>query len=273
MRKIKLLVLLFICTIATFTLVACGSDDVNDETTIVVGATSAPHAEILDFAKPLLEEKGYTLKVEVFGKYELLNPALSNGDFIANYFQHTPYLNEYNAAQNDNLVSVAKIHYEPLGLYGKGITDLNNVNGTTIFIPNDNSNLTRALLLLAAEGIIEIDSTKNINTGVSLYDVTNNKGNEIVPVKANTVPAQYKNNSKCLAVINGNYAIDAKISISTALATEDSSSEAASIYANIIAVKSGNENNPKVLALIEVLTSQTVKDYITSKYQGAVLPM
>ena len=270
MKKVKILLLLVLCLVSTFSVVGCGKD----ENTLVIGATSTPHAEILEYAKPLFEAKGYKLQIEVFSKYQLLNPALSAGDLDANYFQHIPYLNEYNQAENDNLVALNKIHYEPFGLYGNGITDLNSVPAnTTIFIPNDGSNLTRALLLLVQEGLIEIDSSKNINTGVSLLDVTNNNGYEIVAIAANTVPAQFKNNNNVLAVINGNYALDANIDINTALAVEDAHGDAANTYGNIIAVRSGFENDPKILALIEVLTSEEVKTFITNKYNGAVLPL
>ena len=270
MTKVKILLLLVLCLVSTFSVVGCGKD----ENTLVIGATSTPHAEILEYAKPLFEAKGYKLQIEVFSKYQLLNPALSAGDLDANYFQHIPYLNEYNEAENDNLVALNKIHYEPFGLYGNGIPDLNSVPvNTTIFVPNDGSNLTRALLLLVQEGLIEIDSSKNINTGLSLLDVTNNNGFEIVAIAANTVPAQFKNNSNVLAVINGNYALGANIDINTALAVEDAIGDAANTYANIIAVRSGFENDPKILALIEVLTSDEVKTFITNKYNGAVLPM
>ena len=127
MRKF---IVLLLCIISSIALVGC----VKDENTIIVGATSTPHAEILEFAKPLLEEKGYKLQIEVFSKYQLLNPALVGGDLDANYFQHIPYLNDFNNTENTNLVAVSKIHYEPFGLYGNGITDLSDLSsGTTIF--------------------------------------------------------------------------------------------------------------------------------------------
>lgn len=270
MKKSNLLILILTLIFSVASLSACKED----ENTIVVGASSTPHAEILAAAKPLLEEKGYTLKIEVFDDYVMPNTTLQSGDLDANYFQHLPYLNSFNASKKTDLVSVGPVHYEPFGLYGKGITDLSNVpSGTVIFIPNDDSNLTRALLLLAQENLIEIDSSKNATTGVDLKDVTDNKGYELKAVDAGLVPAQYKNNNNILAVINGNYALSANISISTALAVEDAAGDAATTYANIIAVKAGNETNPKIVALYEVLTSQTIKDYITNTYNGAVLPL
>lgn len=270
MQKKKLVILVLTLLLAVLSLTGCKED----ENTIVVGATSAPHAEILEAAKPLLEAKGFKLKIEVFEDYTLLNPALASKDLDANYFQHIPYLNSYNEKRKTNLLSVATIHYEPFGLYGKGISDLTKIPaGTTIFIPNDDSNLTRALLLLAQENLIEIDSNKNVNTGIDVTDITNSNGYNIVPVAADLVPAQYKNNDNILAVINGNYAIASNISISTALAVEDANGEAATTYGNVIAVNKDDVNDPKILALIEALQSQTIKDYITNTYNGAVLPL
>jgi D-methionine transport system substrate-binding protein len=270
MKKSNLLILIFTLVVSLCCLTSCGED----ENTIVVGASSTPHAEILEAARPLLEEKGFTLKIEVFDDYVMPNTALQSEDLDANYFQHLPYLNNFNQSKKTKLASVGPVHYEPFGLYGKGIVDLTNVpNGTIIFIPNDDSNLTRALLLLAQEDLIEINPNKNATTGVDLTDVTDNKGYELKAVNADLVPSQYKNNNNILAVINGNYALASNISISTALAVEDSKGDAAITYANIIAVKAGNQLNPKIIALYEVLTSQTIKDYITNTYGGAVLPL
>lgn len=269
MKRKNIFVLLLVLLVSVSTLTSC-----DDPNTITVGASSTPHAEILKAAQPLLEEKGYKLKIEIFDDYVMPNTALQSGDLDANYFQHLPYLNDFNNNKNTTLVSVGAIHYEPFGLYGNGIDTLEGLaEGTTVFVPNDGSNLTRALLLLEAEGLVELDETKTVETGINLLDVTDSKGLNIQAVEASTVPAQYKKASNVLAVINGNYAISSGISISTALATEDAKGEAAITYGNIIAVKAGNENDPKILALMEVLTSQTIKDYITNTYGGAVLPL
>ena len=271
MKKGNLLVLLLTLVIALFSLVGCTK---KDENTIVVGASATPHAEILERAKDLLAEKGYTLEIKVFDDYVMPNTALEANDLDANYFQHLPYLLNFNASKGTNLVSAGAIHYEPFGLYGKGITSLDNVaSGTVVFVPNDESNLTRALLLLAQENLITVNPEKNVSTDVALSDITDTKGLDIKAVDADLLTAQYKNNNNILAVINGNYALAANMKISEALAVEDADGDAAQTYANIIAVKSGNENSDKIKALIEVLTSAEIKEYITNTYQGAVLPL
>lgn len=241
---------------------------------ILVGASSTPHAEILEYVKPLLAEKGYELQIKIFDDYVLPNEALNNNELDANYFQHTPYLNSYNKENKTELVSAGIIHYEPFGLYGNGITDLKNVpTGTKILIPADDSNGTRALLLLAQEGLIELDPSKTIETGITTFDITNNNGYQIVDVQADMIAAQYKTETNVLAVINGNYALAANINISSALAVESKDGEAAQTYGNIIAVKKGNESDARVKALVEVLQSETVKNWIKEKYSGAVLPL
>lgn len=271
MKKGNLLVLLLTLVVALFSLVGCSKDDENK---IVVGASATPHAEILEAAKDLLALKGYTLEIKVFDDYVMPNTALEANDLDANYFQHLPYLNNFNESKGTTLVSAGAIHYEPFGLYGKGITSLENVaNKTVVFVPNDESNLTRALLLLAQENLIELAEGKNVLTGVNTSDITDAKGLDIKCVDADLLTAQYKNNNNILAVINGNYALAANMKISEALAVEDASGDAAQTYANIIAVKSGNENSEKIKALIEVLTSAEIKEYITNTYQGAVLPL
>ena len=241
---------------------------------ILVGASSTPHAEILEYVKPLMKEKGYDLQIKIFDDYVLPNEALNNGELDANYFQHTPYLNSYNKEKKTDLISAGIIHYEPFGLYGNGITDLKNVPvGTQIIIPADDSNETRALLLLAQEGLIELDPAKTIETGITTFDIIRDNGYKVEAVQADMVPAQFKNGENILAVINGNYALAANISVSTALATEARDGDAALTYGNIIAVKNGEENDERVKALIEVLTSEPVKNWISEKYNGAVLPL
>lgn len=266
MKKLSVFVLLLVCL---FSLVACKKS--NDKE-IVVGASSTPHAVILEYAKPLIEAKGYTLKITVYDDYVQPNLALNEGSLDANYFQHVPYLNEFNKGNGTKLVSAGSIHYEPLGLYGKNVTDL-NVNNGTVYVPNDSSNETRALLLLAQVGLITIKSGKNIETGVSKLDIEDSKGLNIVELDAELVPATLKSSSDgSLAVINGNYALENNIDLSTALAREASDGEAANTYGNIIACKEGNENSDKIKVLVEVLTSKEVKDYITNTFGGAVLP-
>ena len=269
MKKIILSLLLLVVAIATF---GCGKDD---SKVIKVGASSTPHAEILEQVKEALKEKGYTLEVVVYDDYILPNKALTDKTIDANYFQHIPYLNSYNKQNNTDIVSAFKVHYEPFGIYGNGISNLKDLkSGATVIIPADDSNETRALLLLAQEGLITIKEGKTALTGITTLDIEDNKGYNVVAVQADTVPAQLKNsNAGTIAVINGNYAIASGLKIKDALAVEDASGDAAQTYANIIACLKGYETSDKIKALIEALNSDKVKEYINNKYDGAVLPV
>ena len=241
-----------------------------------VGASSTPHAEILEQVKDTLAAEGYDLQIVVYDDYVLPNQSLADGSLDANYFQHTPYLNSFNAANGTDLVSAAKIHYEPFGLYGNGVDSVDAIaSDATILIPADDSNETRALLLLAQEGLIELPADASAEKGVTTLDIVDAKGHDVQALQADTVPAQLTNsNEGTVAVINGNYALAAGFSVKNdALATEDASSEAAQTYANILAVKEGRENDPAIQALYAALTSDKVKDYINSTYDGAVVPI
>lgn len=240
---------------------------------ITVGASATPHAEILEQVKEVLAEQGYTLDVVTYDDYVLPNTALADGTLDANYFQHSPYLESFNASNSTDLVSAAKIHYEPFGLYGNGVDDLANLpDGATIIIPADDSNETRALLLLAQEGLITLPEGANAADGVTTLDIVDAKGYNVTTVQANTVAAQLKNGDEgTIAVINGNYALEAGLDIETALASEDASGDAAQTYANVIAVRSGDENSEKIRALIEALESSDIKSFIETSYNGAVV--
>ncbi|MBQ2866377.1 MAG: metal ABC transporter substrate-binding protein [Clostridia bacterium] len=248
----------------------CGKKDAN---TITVGASSTPHAEILEQVKDVLKDKGYELDIVVYDDYVLPNTALEEGDLDANYFQHTPYLNSFNESNGTHLSSAALIHYEPFGLYGNGVTAVADIKaGATILVPADDSNETRALLLLQQEGLITLPADASAEKGVTTLDIVDNKGYNVVEIQAEAVPAQLKNSDKgTVAVINGNYAIGAGLKIADALAVEDASGDAAQTYANIIAVKQGNENSDKIKALIDALKTDAVKKFIESKYAGAVV--
>ena len=269
MKKFILFVLFIV---VTFVAVGCKKDD---SKVIKVGASSTPHAEILEQVKDALKEKGYTLEVVVYDDYILPNKALSDKTIDANYFQHVPYLNSYNKQNGTDIVSAFKVHYEPFGIYGNGITDLKDLkSGATIIIPADDSNETRALLLLEQENLIKLKEGKTALTGITTLDIEDAKGYNVVAVQADTVPSQLKNSDKgTIAVINGNYAIGSGLKIADALAVEDASGDAAQTYANIIACRKGDEESDKIKALIEVLNSAKVKEYINGKYNGAVLPV
>ena len=241
--------------------------------TITVGASSTPHAEILEQIKPILAEEGYDLQIVVFDDYVLPNTALEDGELDANYFQHTPYLNSFNAANGTDLVSAGKIHYEPFGLYGNGVDSVDAIaSDATILIPADDSNETRALLLLAQEGLIELPADASAEKGVTTLDIVDAKGHDVQALQADTVPAQLANsNEGTVAVINGNYALQAGLHASDALAIEDASGDAAQTYANIVACRAGEENSAKIQALVKALQSDAVKTYIENTYNGAVV--
>lgn len=240
---------------------------------IKIGATSTPHGEILEFVKDKLAEQGYDLQITIYDDYVLPDKAVADGELDANYYQHTPYLNSFNEANGTDLVSVASIHYEPFGLYANGIASVADIpEGATIVIPADDSNETRALLLLAQEGLITLPEGANALDGVKTLDIVDDHGFNITTVQADTVAAQFANaGDGSLAVINGNYALAAGLKIADAIATEDASGDAAQTYANIVAVKSGNENLPKIQALVSALETDEVKDFIAENYNGAVV--
>lgn len=240
---------------------------------IKVGATSTPHGEILEFVKDKLAEQGYDLQITIYDDYVLPDKAVADGELDANYYQHTPYLNSFNESNGTDLVSAASIHYEPFGLYANGIASVADIpEDATIVIPADDSNETRALLLLAQEGLITLPEGANALDGVKTLDIVDDHGFNITTVQADTVAAQFANaGDGSLAVINGNYALAAGLKIADAIASEDASGDAAQTYANIVAVKSGNENLPKIQALVSALQTQEVKDFIAENYNGAVV--
>ena len=244
-----------------------------EKTVIKVGATSTPHGEILEQVKDDLAAQGYDLQITIYDDYVLPNKALADGELDANYFQHTPYLNSYNKSNGTDLVSASLIHYEPFGLYGNGVDSVKDIAaGASIVIPADDSNETRALLLLAQEGLITLPEGANAVDGVTTLDIVDDHGYKISTVKADTVAAQFKNSDKgSVAVINGNYALAAGLSANDALAVEDASGSAAQTYANIIAVKKGEESSAKTTALINALKTDKVKKYIEETYKGAVI--
>ncbi len=240
--------------------------------TLVVGASSTPHAELLELVKPALAEQGITLEIKIFDDYVLPNTALQDGSLDANYFQHTPYLNDFNASNGTDLVSAGSIHYEPFGIYSKTVTALSDLaEGATILVPDDNSNQTRALLLLAQEGLIELPEGASVEGGVSVLDIVDAKGYDIHPAQADTVPSLLESSDEgTVAVINYNYALGAGFKTTDALAIEDASGDAAQTYANIIAVRRGDETRPEILALVAALQNGIVDAYNEATGAGIV---
>ena len=243
----------------------------DDDKTITVAASETPHSEILEAAKPILEEEGYDLEVTVFDDYVQPNEVVESGDFDANYFQHIPYLNSFNEEKGTHLVNAGGIHYEPFGTYPGTKSSLDDIaDGDTIAVPNDTTNEARALLLLQDNGIIKLKDGAGLEATVN--DIEENPYNvEIVELAAEQVARVAEETS--YIVLNGNYALQAGYSVSKdALAYETSDSEAAKTYVNVIAVKEGNENSDKIKALVDVLKSDEIKDFINEKYDGAVIP-
>lgn len=241
-------------------------------TTIKVAASATPHAEILEKAAPLLKEKGYELDVDIFDDYVLPNEVVESGEFDANYFQHIPYMEQFNEEKGTHLVNAGGIHYEPFGIYPGTKDSLDDLaDGDTIAVPNDTTNEARALQLLAAQGIITVRDGAGLTATVN--DIEENPHNvKIEEIEAAQLPRTVADVD--FAVINGNYAMEAGFSVGKdALATEDASSEAAQTYANLLVVKEGNENDPAIQALFAALTSDTAKDYINNTYDGAVVPI
>ena len=251
---------------------AGGSTAAESSGTLTVGASSTPHAELLEIVKPVLAEQGIDLEVVIYDDYVLPNTALQDGTLNANYFQHTPYLNSFNESNGTDLVSAGKIHYEPFGIYSFSVTDLKDLGkGATIIVPDDDSNQTRALLLLAQEGIIELPDGASVESGVTVLDIANDNGYSIQAAQADAIPSLLKNSDDgTIAVINYNYALGAGLKTTDALAIEDASGDAAQTYANIIAVRRGDENDPAIQALVKALQDGVVEQYNEQTGAGIV---
>ena len=265
-----------------FGAVGCGSTTTNETAdeattttaegaTIVVGASPSPHAEILKAAQPLLAEKGITLEIKEFTDYVQPNLALNTGDLDANYFQHQPYLDQFNADNDMDLVALGAVHYEPMGIFAGNSSALAALpDGAKVGVPNDATNEARALLLLESNGLIKLKEDAGV--AATKLDIVENPHNlEIVEMEAAQLPLSL--GSLDIAVINGNYALSGGLSISDALAIEEADSLAAETYQNVVAVRNGDETRPELQTLIEVLNSQEIADYINETFEGAVAPV
>ena len=248
-----------------------GDATANGETiTLTVGATPNPHAEILAQVKDDLAAEGIDLVVKEYSDYVVPNTAVEEGDLDANYFQHTPYMEKFNEENGTHLVSVGKIHYEPMGIYPGLTKTLEELpDGATIAVPNDATNEARALQLLAAQGLIELKEDAGLNATPN--DITSNPKNlQFKELEAAMLPQTASEVD--LSVINSNFAMEGGMNPATdALASEDADSEAAQTFANIVAVKEGHENDPAIQALVKALQSDKVKEYIEKTYSGAVV--
>lgn len=271
----KLLAIATILVLALAALTACGGGSESAEggesaadKTIKVAASPTPHAEILNSVSDALAKEGWTLEVLEFDDYVQPNVATTDGDVDANYFQHVPYLDEYNAQNGTKLVSVAGIHYEPMGVYAgtkKSFDEL--AEGDQVGIPNDATNGARALLLLQDNGVIKLKDGAGVTA--TEQDIAENPKNiKIVPLEAATIPASLPD--LALGVINANYAIGAGLKIDEALATETADSLAADTYVNVIVVNEENKDSEKTKALVAALQTDEVKKFIDDTFAGAV---
>ena len=247
-----------------------GDNTASNDKTITVGASPTPHAEILNAAKDVLAEAGWTLEVVEFTDYVQPNTALVDGDLDANYFQHIPYLNNFNKENGADLVSAIEMHYEPFGIYpGKTATLEELADGATIAVPNDGSNETRALLLLQDAGLIKLKDGIDPTSDATKLDIVENPKNlDIQEIAAEQLPRSLEDVD--LAVINGNYALQADLNAKEdSLITENP--DYAKVYVNVVACRSGDETSDKITALKEALQSDAVKQFIDDTYKGAVV--
>ncbi len=278
MKKLIALLLTLVMAVA---LTACGGgadkpaegDKPTGETvTLKVAASPTPHAEILAQVKDVLAEQGITLEISEYGDYVIPNTAVEEGEMDANFFQHTPYMDNFNKENDTHLVSVAKIHYEPMGVYaGKTASIADLADGAVIAVPNDATNEARALQLLAKQGLIEINPDAGLNATPN--DITANPKNiTFKEMEAAMLPQIVEEVD--LSVINSNFALQGGLNpAKDALVSEDAASEAAQTYANIITVKEGKEKDKAIQAFVAALQSDAVRDFINKTYNGSVVPM
>lgn len=271
----KKLLTLLLSILLVLGLAGCSSSSGKTEEAskvIKVAATPVPHAEILEKAKEILAKDGWDLQITEFEDYVQPIEVVEAGEIDANYFAHTPYLNNYNDEHGTKEVVVGSIHYEPYGIYPGTKAALSDLAaGDVIFVPNDGTNETRALLLLADNGLITLPEGTDVNSLVTAVDIVETNGLVIKELEAAQISRVRE--EAAVVVLNGNYALAAGLSVAKdAIAYELSTSSAATTYVNVVAVKEGNENNEGVKALVEVLNSQAIVDFINETYDGAVIP-
>lgn len=268
MKNVKKIVALgAVLVLAISSLAGCGGSSSEEDTTIKVAATPNPHAILLEKIKDTLADEGYTLEIVEFEDYVKPNQAVTDGDVDANFFQHQPYLDQYNEENGTDIVSVGGVHYEAMGIYKAQKSAIDELSsGDKIGVPNDVTNEARALQLLEANGVITLKEGKGL-TATKADIVENPYGIEIVELDAAIIPNTLPD--LALAVINANYALEADITDDT-IAVEAADSDAATTYANIVACAKGNEDSEKIQALIKALQSDEVKDFLESEYKGVI---
>jgi D-methionine transport system substrate-binding protein len=275
-KKIALILVLALTVVA---LAACGGNSGGDAKeqgaadmkVLKIGASTVPHAEILNFVKPMLAKEGIDLQITEYTDYVIPNTAVESHELDANYFQHVPYMDSFNKENGTHLVSAVAVHYEPMGLFaGKSASLADLKDGATIAVPNDPTNEARALLLLQQEGLIKIKDGVGLNATPN--DIVENPKN-IKFFEAEAAAVARSLQDVDFAIINGNYALEAGLKVSDALAVESKDSEAAKTFANIVAVYDGDQNKPEIQALCKALTSEETRKFIEDTYQGSVVPV
>jgi D-methionine transport system substrate-binding protein len=280
-KKRRFVALAVVLTVALLSLLISGCTQNNSttdntgtngqKTVLKVGASVTPHAEILNNIKSDLADEGYDLQIIEYTDYVKPDLDTANGDTIANYFQHKPYLDDFNLQNKTDLVSVAAIHFEPLAIYPGKTESLDSLpDGAKIAIPNDTTNEARALQLIAAQGFITLPEGAGLD--VTPKDIVSNPKNiQFIEMDAAAVPRSLQEVD--LGVINGNNALAANLDLNSVLVAEDPNSEAAQTYANILVVAAGHEDDPGIQALVKALTSDKTRQFIEDNYNGAVVPV
>ena len=268
----KKTIALILCAVLLVSVLSASAFAADKNVKLKIGASSTPHAELLEIVKPKLAEQGIDLDIVIYDDYVLPNTALQDGTLDANYFQHAPYMNSFNEANGTDLVSAGLVHYEPMGIYSTTLKDLKELaKGATILVPDDVSNQTRALLLLQQEGLIELPEDASVETAPSVLDIKDAKGYTVQAAQADAVPSLLANSPKgTIAVINYNYALNAGFKTTDALAIEDAEGNAAQTYANLVAVRRGDEDRPEIKALVEALQDGAVEAFNEKTGAGIV---
>lgn len=271
----------FIIALLALSLAACGSDDVSKEnddkevkesSKLVVGATNVPHAEILEEAKPILAEKGIDLEITVFQDYALPNIALDDKSLDANYYQHIPFLERQIEEHGYDFVNAGDIHIEPIGIYSKKYTSVDELpEGAEILLSSSVADHGRVLALLEREGLVKIKEGVD-PTKAYIEDLAENPKNFKFKYEyeASLLPQAYNNDEGDAVVINSNYALDVDLNpLEDSILIEESDSP----YVNVIAVRSGDENDERIKTLIDVLHSEEIQDFILEQWNGSVVPV
>lgn len=271
MKKYLSIALVFIVSLCLF---SCGSSSSSSNSSglkkITVACTPIPHAEIMNNIKGMMKDKGFELEVKEFTDYVLPNLAVDQGEVDANFFQHKPYLDEFNDERGTKVVSIVPVHYEPFGIYAGKKSVLEVSDGDKIAVPNDVTNEARSLNLLESAGVIKLK--EGVGLKATKLDIALNPHNiEIVELESAQIPRAL--DSVSFACMNGNYAMEAGFKVSDALYIEEQTSKAATLYANIVCVKEGNENADFAIALKECVKSKSVKDFIEKTYDKSVIFM